>query len=237
MEQVAPIIFVLFALLAIALGVVGARQRAARKAALAAWAAARSLRFRDARDSLFDEHFSNFNCLRQGDDRYAYNIIEGNLDGRALLAFDYHYSTHSSDSKGRRRTHHHHFSAVILQPAHPLRTLHIRPENIFDKIGEFFGANDIDFESAEFSRRFCVKADDRKWAYDVLHARAIEFIMSRPSANIQFDDSAAILWPAGGSDIAGLEASVGTLAGLFDLFPEYLLQELRGPVAGEAIGQ
>jgi len=113
--------------------------------------------------------------------------MEGTWSDRHLLAFDYHYETHSTDSKGHRRTNHHHFSAVILASALPLKPLFIRAEGFFDKLTEFVGFDDIDFESAEFSRKFYVKAKDRRWAYDVIHARTMEFLLSMPRFTIQFD--------------------------------------------------
>ena len=39
--------------------------------------------------------------LRQGSNRYAYNMMSGGFQGHDITAFDYHYETHSTDSKGR----------------------------------------------------------------------------------------------------------------------------------------
>ena len=40
-----------------------------------------------------------------------------------------------------------------------------------------FGWDDIDFESAEFSRKYFVKCEDKRWAYDVLHGRVMELLL------------------------------------------------------------
>ena len=98
----------------------------------------------------------------------------------AFRAFDYHWQTHSTNSKGQRQTHTHRMSALVVDARVPLKGLQIRAENFFDKMKSAFGFDDIDFESAEFSRKFHVSAEDRKWAYDVLHARAIEFLLAQP---------------------------------------------------------
>ena len=127
---------------------------AKRRNELLAWATAHGLGFSPDRDSQMVYRCPTFNCLTQGDNRYAYNIITGRLANRELRAFDYHYETYSTDSKGRRQTHHHSFSAVVLSSAVPLKPLFIRPEGFFDKVTEFFGFDDIDFESAAFSRKF-----------------------------------------------------------------------------------
>ena len=49
----------------------------------------------------------HFPTLRQGSRRYAYNVVEGKLDGRPVHLFDHHNETYSTDSKGHRTTHHH----------------------------------------------------------------------------------------------------------------------------------
>jgi len=158
------LLFVLFAALIIALAVFSSIARAKRLKALRAWTAQRGWRFLGGRDGAFDDRYPDFGASRHGSNRYACNIMQAPWRERDALAFDYHYETHSHDSKGRRKTHHHHFSAVIVNAGLALRPLHIRPESFFDKIAEFVGWDDIDFESAEFSRKFHVTSPDRKWA-------------------------------------------------------------------------
>jgi len=196
-----------------------------RREALARWASEHGLTFTRHRDASMDNRFDQFDCLKQGSDRYAYNIIEGDYHGRILLAFDYHYETYSTDSKGRRQTHHHHFSAAIVRASMPLKPLTIRKENLLDKVGGLFGFDDIDFESAAFSREFHVKAPDRKWAYDVLHARAIEFLLGRPRFSLEFDERHVIAWRGSRFDIHEFEQAVGVIEGLLDQLPEYVRRE------------
>jgi hypothetical protein len=142
------------------------------------------------------------------------------------LGFDYHYETHSTDSKGRRQTHHHYFSAVIVNSKIPLKPLMIRPEGVFDKLKDFFGYNDIDFESAEFSKKFHVSAKDERWAYDVLHARAIEFLMGRTRYSIEFDRHHIIAWMGGRVFAAeSFEDSANVVIGLLELLPDHVVQQ------------
>ena len=72
-------------------------------------AATLGLHFSGERDYQVAEHYAFLDKLRQGSNRYAYNRISGTFQGHEVHAFDYHYETHSTDSKGRRQTHHHHF--------------------------------------------------------------------------------------------------------------------------------
>jgi hypothetical protein len=74
----------------------------------------------------------------------------------------------------------------VVDTGLPLKPLFIRPEGFFDKVTEFVGLDDIDFESAEFSQKFFVKAPDRRWAYDVLHQKTMELMLAYPRFYIEF---------------------------------------------------
>ncbi len=218
-------IILLFIALVVVMGVLGHRAAQQRREALAAWGASRGLRFSPDHAGDFDDRFPAFSCLRQGSGRYAYNRLEGDWNGRPFLGFDYHYETHSTDSKGRRTTHHHHFSAVMLASAAPLKPILIRPEGVLDRVSAFFGFEDINFESAEFSRRFHVTSPDRKWAYDLLHPRAMEFLMAAPVCSLEFDAGRVLAWRGSTFTPADFEQAAGVIAGLLDQMPGYLLKE------------
>lgn len=228
----APLLIVGFIGLFIVIAVLGHLQAKKRREALAAWAQGIGLRYDRAKDYGFDERYPEFNCLRQGSSRYAYNICSGEYRDRHVMAFDYHYETHSTDSKGRRQTHHHHFSAVIVRANVRLKPLMIRSENIFDKLGSVFGFDDIDFESAEFSKKFYVSSPDRKWAYDVLHARAIEFLLAQPRHSIEFDARHVIAWRSGRkASPANHQTALELVEGLLDQLPEYVKKDMEADYA------
>jgi hypothetical protein len=221
------LIFALFIALAIGFGIVAYLQAEKRKKELAEWAAAHGFSFDTASDYDFDSRYPEFDSLRQGDSRYAYNIIEGSAGGYPICAFDYHYATHSTDSKGRRQTHHHHFSSVIVDSGMPLKPLRIRSEGFFDKVGEFIGIDDIDFESAEFSRTFHVKAPDRRWAYDVLHQKAMEFLLESPRFTIEFQDRRVLTTGNGTSSAGEYEAAIDVTTRLLGMIPSTVRRELN----------
>ncbi len=95
-------------------------------------------------------------------------------------------------------------------------------------MGEFLGADDIDFESAEFSRRFYVKANDRKWAYDVIHTRTMDFLMNAPKATIEFGMGEIAVYRTGRSRTAGYEQALATAAGLYELIPDFVVRQMKG---------
>ncbi len=198
-----------------------------RREALGAWAAENGLSFTSDRDFGFDARFPAFGCLRQGERRYAYNILSGLWRHRPFTGFDYHYEIHSHDSKGRRQTHHHYFSAVVIGSDVPLKPLRIRPEGLFDKLAAAFGFDDIDFESAEFSRKFHVKATDRKYAFDVLHPRAIEFLLQSPVFSLEFDSKQVIAWRSKKFQPQEFEQAAAVADGLLDQLPPYLVAAMK----------
>ena len=196
---------------------------AKRKKELATWATNAGLAFTPRSDRTFDDRYPRFGCLHRGHTRSAYNIATGSWNGRSLEAFDYRYVT----GHGKNRSAHT-FSAIILGSGLALKPLQIRSENAFDKLTEFFGADDIDFESDQFSREFHVKSPDKKWAYDVLHQRTMEFLLSKPKFSVEFDTEHVICWRNRRFDLQTREAAIGVVEGVLDRLPEYLIRERKG---------
>ena len=122
-------------------------------------------------------HESGFPTLRQGSNRYAYNVIDGEWEGYAVRIFDHHHETYSHNKNGRQ-THHHHRTFVLVEHDMHMGHLDVRPEGMFDKLKAAFGFDDIDFESAEFSRKWHVGAKDRKFAYDVFNPKMLEYFLT-----------------------------------------------------------
>jgi hypothetical protein len=214
--------FAFIALAAVAIGIAWYLSSLRRKK-LGAWAESNGLRFDPKADGSFDDRFPAFNCLRVGHTRRAYNVSEGSRSGRALVAFDYRYVI----GHGKQRQVHS-FSAIVLGSAVPLKPLRIRSENVFDKVGEFFGADDIDFESAEFSRAFHVKSSDKRWAYDVLHQRTIEFLLSMPRFSMQFGGREVIVWRSRRFRPEVFDQAIAVAEGVLDRLPGYVIREGGG---------
>lgn len=196
-----------------------------RREELQQWAAAHGFTFRADNDRGMESRFPNFRELSKGENRYAYNVMAGTCETREFTGFDYHYETESTDSKGNRSTTTHRFSAVILSSAVPLKPLYIRPENFFDKVGEFFGAGDINFESAEFSRNFFVKANDKRWAYDVIHQRTMEFLLGAPQFMLEFDRDAVIASRSSTFDPDDFDEAIKVITGILDRLPDYVVKQ------------
>ena len=191
-----------------------------RRKELTAWAASKGLSFSHLKDRTFDDRYHEFGCLRRGHSRYAQNVATGTWGSRQVTCFDYHYATGSGKSR-----HDYHFSGVLVRSDVRLQPLRIRPEGIFDKVTEFFGVDDIDFESGEFSRAFHVKAAEKRWAYDVLHVRTMEFLLGMPRMSIQFDDHDVMVWKNRRFKPEQFEEAIAVAEGILDRLPPYLIEQ------------
>jgi hypothetical protein len=89
--------------IAIAAAVWSARMRDKRRQEMAGWAQANGLKFLPAKDHSVWLRYQAFKCLQRGENRYAYNIMLGTIGERVTCGFDYHYETHSTNSKGSAR--------------------------------------------------------------------------------------------------------------------------------------
>lgn len=213
---------------------------AARIAAMVALAEGRGLAFVPYQDPMHDEEFDHLEIFQRGFDRYAYNTIVGQIEleigiGRVKTG-DFSYKTRetttTTDSKGRTTTRtrivKHHFSYLILELPFPtMPDLLIRREGIFDRIASAFGKNDIDFESSEFSKKYFVKCDSRKFAYDVVHQRMIEFLLETEPGLVDIERGRICLsdgysvWKAD-----RFSESLGWTLEFLEHWPDYLVEDL-----------
>lgn len=178
------------------------------------------------RDRSLAERYSFLNLLDQGENRYAQHIFTGMYDGLHVTAFEYHYETSSRSSKGGRTVHHHYLSVFLTAVPGPVPEMTIRPEGIFSKIAQAFGYDDIDFESAEFSREYCVRSRDKRFAYDVCHPAAIEFLLQCPGMDIEIEGYEMALFKEYGLQRLEVAGNLALLTRFRHLWPSHLNESL-----------
>jgi hypothetical protein len=214
--------FAAFAALVIVLAIFGALAAKKRREAFAVLAQRLSLAFAPGHDYDIARRFAFVNKLAQGSNRYASNILSGQFRGHNVHAFDYHYETHSTDSEGRHQTHHHYFSCLILHLERAFPELTIAREGFFSKIAQSLGYDDIYFESHEFSRTFCVRSKDKKFAYDFCHVRLMEYLLQNQDLALEIDGPALAIAFSSRLDPAQVEHNLDRLVQLRTLMPKYL---------------
>ena len=212
-----PLIIVGFIALIVVLGVFGYVSARKRREAMATLAARLGLSFEPNKNWDIARRYCFLDKLRAGSNRYAFNILSGNYQGHDVTIFDYHYRTGSG-----KNTQHHYISFFILHLLASFPELVIGPEGIFSKMAQALGYDDIDFESYEFSRKFCVRCRDKKFAYDVCNARMIEYLLSNTDLTIEIEGEALAI--SFGSRLAPeqIEPNLNRLITVRSILPEYL---------------
>ena len=197
-----------------------------RRQALTILAMRLGFRYEPDRDNTrLEGRYDRIDLLGKGSNRYTKNHLIGQIDGRPVVACDFHYETYSTDSKGHRQTHHHLYGVIFVVLPLRMNQVCIRSENLFDKLAGVLGFEDIDFESAEFSRRFNVTADNRKFAYDLIHARAMEYLLAHDDYCWEFDGPVIALYQSGTFKPEQIKPAIDTVIGFIPLIPEYVWAE------------
>lgn len=201
-------------------------QQKRRREEMAALAAELGWRFRPDKDRGHDDEYRHFAVFRKGSNRIAYNTLRGSIDieGReyAVKMGDFRYTIQHGKSSTTFRG-----SYIILHLPFVTPDLVIRREGVFDKLAGAIGFGDIDFESDAFSRQFHVSSSDKKFAYDVVHPRMMEWLMSRQVPAIDIERGQCCF----ADDRRSWEATdfkrwLRRADEFFGHWPEYLVKEL-----------
>ena len=204
-----------------------------RREALAALAARLGWSFDPSPDRDHDDQYAHFEIFRRGHSRVARNTLTGEMDvaGQRCRAkmgdFRYKVTRHSGKSTSTQA---YSFSYLIVHlPWADVPDLLVRREGMFDKIAGVLGFDDIDFESAEFSRRFHVKSADKRFAYGVIDARMMEYLLAGDTPTVDIENARCCL--SDGShrwEPSQFEQTLAWIAAFFDRWPDHVVASLRG---------
>jgi len=212
-----PLIIAGFVALFIVIGVFGYISSMKRRQAMMALAARLGLNFYPRKDRDMARRYRFLDKLRAGRDRYAFNTLTGGYQDNDVTVFDYHYKTGSG-----KNTHHHYLSFFFLKMPASFPELVIAREGLLSKIGQALGYDDIDFESHEFSRKFCVRSKDKKFAYDVCNALMIEYLLSNDDLSIEIENNILAISFNRRLSPERIEPNLNRLIAVRSLLPDYL---------------
>ncbi len=224
MQNAIPFVFVAVVVLVIIGAIFNAITQSKRREGLFELAQRLNLDFRGGQDFGIPGRFGFIKQLAQGDDRYAVNVLSGNYQQNEILAFDYHYATYHTDKNGTHKDDHW-FSFFILTMPVVFPDLTIRHSNFFTKVAEVFGYQDIKFESAEFSRAFCVRSPDKKFAYDVCNAQMMEYLLANRDLSIEIENQVIALAFNTRLSAEQIEFNLQRLVEIRSHLPEYLFTQ------------
>ena len=82
---------------------------------------------------------------------------------------------------------------MLIVPEASFSPVLIEPDDILSDIVDAFGFGDIKFESAEFSRFYRVRSQDKKFAYDVCNPQMIQYLLENQGLKIEISGPAILL--------------------------------------------
>jgi hypothetical protein len=169
------VLFFLFLLVAVGVGVLAYQAKLRRQKELGTVARNQGLDFSIL--DPFDTLAEPFSLLNRGDGRGVENVMWGFWHDLEIRAFDYWYYEESTDSNGHRSKSYRRFDCVLAPVEARFPRLEITNENVLTRIADALTFRDIEFESEEFNRHFNVKADDRRFASAFCDARLMEWLL------------------------------------------------------------
>ncbi|GAA2818349.1 hypothetical protein [Kribbella solani] len=167
--------------------------------------------------------------FRTGDNWRVKNVLSGPYNGYPMVAFDYSYQTHSTDSKGRRTTTTHKYGVVVMQLPGALPQLEVTHEGIFGgAVANAFGFRDLQFESEQFNRAFRVKADDERFGHAVVTPRMMELLLARGEIGWRIEGNSLVGWDKGDHDPNEVMNRLGLLQQVLEQVPPYVWTDYAG---------
>lgn len=213
-----------FVIIFILLGVFQNFMNKKRREALSALAGSLGLSFSPNEDYAMVDRYHFLHSLGvTGDNKYTFNVLQGLYQGYALKIFTYHYETYTSGKY--RSTQHHYFTVLVLELPSSFPQLAIAPEGLFSKLGQAMGFDDIDFESKEFSDSFCVRSENKKFAYDFCNAQMIDYLLGNKDLKILVEKDTMALVFIGQIKVENIAGDLEHLVKIRSFIPGYLLTQ------------
>jgi len=156
-----------------------ARRANARKRteALSSVAAELNLEFHPDGDEALQLQLAAFPLMNKGRKGKLTNVCAGGTDEVRLWIFDYRFITgHGKHRRVHRQT------AVAMESAElNVPEFRMRPERMFDRVGQMLGLQDIDFEGhLQFSQQFVLQSEMAEATRDFFDVGLLDFFADRP---------------------------------------------------------
>lgn len=166
--------------------------------------------------------------FERGDSRRIETTVFGSLEGREVVLCDYVYTDITRDAKGN--THHtdHRMSVVVLGLREPLPSIEISPEGLGRRFLNAVGVgNDVQFESDEFNRAFKVISNDRDFAFTLIDAGMIDWLLGNSRSNIIEIEGEHAVMATRSIRWEQMPEFINTLMAFEDRFPRLVWEKYR----------
>jgi hypothetical protein len=220
-------VLVLIVIIAIGIGMLVVAKK--RREALQRIATIKGLRFYQHDPFNIPAAYGMMRLCGQGHSKSASNVIAGQVQSGELRYFDYKYTVGSG-----KNAHTYHKSGCALHAPYHFAGLMVRPENFLDKAAGFLGFEDIDLDHAEFNKKFYVSSGDKKFAYDVLNQRMMEFFLSRAGITMEMSGNCILFSYDSRLSPDGVGDLINTAEKFCDNLPDFLRQDRQLHASGSA---
>jgi hypothetical protein len=146
------------------------------------------------------------------------HVIAGQYKGRDVLAFDAWGEYHQFKQPVNFS-----MSVIVVTLASSFPGLEIMAEKLVDKVTD--ALEDIDFENHEFSRRFLVKCPDRKFAYAVISARMMAYLLAHPGYRFEMRGPSVLMFTGSPWTPEQYCEALEVFTGFLDLIPGHVLKD------------
>jgi uncharacterized protein DUF3137 len=120
----------------------------------------------------------NFPLFEMGAGRGTENVVWGEWKGMAFRETDYWYYTTATRDSDNNPIAYKHFNAVVVDVPAYLPKITVVRETFASRLTDQVGFPDIQFESDDFNRSFRVTSDDRAFAFKLIDARMMHWLLS-----------------------------------------------------------
>jgi len=225
MPNMVIVIFIAIVVLIIVLAIRGHLAEKKRREELALLAARLGFTYNPAKRRGRPAWGTPFELFRRANQYGTANHMRGAWQDLPVEVFDYTYYTESRDSKGRTSRHYSTRTVAAFEFFEAFPGLVIKPDSALREFFEFLGGHDIDFESDEFNKRYYVKADDRKFAYDVVHPRMMEFLLRVRGIALQIVGRRAIVFREKKLKPVEIEPLLAFAAAFYKNIPDFVKKD------------
>jgi hypothetical protein len=162
-----------------------------------------------------DYSIATFQLFDIGHSKRFSNGMTQEKNGVKISMFEYYYTTGSGKNSTTYR------QTVTLFSSSKLRLpqFTLKPEGLFQKIGELFGAKDIDFEdSPVFSKKYQLKSAFEEETRTTFHKEIRDFLSEKASYSIEGNGSDLLIHTGRRIDTALISEVLQERVSLFQLF-------------------
>lgn len=166
-----------------------------------------------------------FHPFGKGERPKAFNLLAGQNSGLAWRIFDYEYITRDRDSDGNETTTTHRYGVLVAEGDINYPELRLQGEGLFSGVAAALGFKDLQFEYEAFNKRYKVNSPDPKRTHDLIHPKAMEYLMAVPVRHWQFRGNQTVIVTDNPVNISDIPVLMKEVQGFVALVPAYYRQD------------